>query len=193
MTRAPVERAGRSDARRNRARLTEVAAAAFRDEGLDVGVDEIARRAGVGVATLYRHFPSKTDLIQAVMDAVLDDLDAAATKALGAADPEHAVARFLKATLALQCRNRGFLEALAHHDLPAGMRDRLSRRTRAILEPVVAAGHATGAIRAEVDAGDMLVVVRMLGVVSGAPRRRSGDRYLAILLRGLAASPGGDA
>src|SRR3954452_13134873 len=109
MTSAPVERAIRSDARRNRARLTEVAAAAFRDEGLDVGVDELARRAGVGVATLYRHFPAKTDLILAVMDAVLDDFEAGATKALKGADPKQAVARFLRATLALQGRNRGFL------------------------------------------------------------------------------------
>jgi AcrR family transcriptional regulator len=186
MTSAPVERAIRSDARRNRARLAEVAAAAFRDEGLDVGVDEIARRAGVGVATLYRHFPAKTDLILAVMDAVLDDLDAGAVKALDGADPDQAVARFLRSALTLQCRNRGFLETLAYHDLPAGVRDRLSRRTRAILEPVVAAGHATGTIRRELDAADLLVVVRMLGVVSSAPRRRSADRYLDVLLRGLA-------
>ena len=187
MTRAPVERTPRSDARRNRARLTEVATAAFRDEGLDVGVDEIARRAGVGVATLYRHFPAKTDLIQAVTDAVLDELEEAATKALSAAAPEDAVARFLRAAVALQCRNRGFFEALAHHDLPAGVRDRLSRRARAILEPVVAAGHATGTIRTELDAADLLVVLRMLGAVAAAPRRRSADRYVAMLLRGLAA------
>jgi AcrR family transcriptional regulator len=186
MTSAPVERAIRSDARRNRARLTEVAAAAFRDEGLDVGVDELARRAGVGVATLYRHFPAKTDLILAVMDAVLDDFEAGANKALKGADQKQAVARFLRATLALQCRNRGFLETFAHHDLPAGVRDRLTRRTRAILEPVVAAGHATGTIRPELDAADLLVVVRMLGVVSSAPRRRATDRYLGVLLRGLA-------
>jgi AcrR family transcriptional regulator len=185
MTRT-VERAGRSDARRNHARLTEVAAAAFRDEGLDVGVDEIARRAGVGVATLYRHFPAKTDLILAVMEAVLDDFEVAAAKALRPAAPEQAVARFLRSTLTLQCRNRGFLETFAHYDLPADVRDRLSRRARAILEPIVAAGHATGTIRPDLDAADLLVVVRMLGAVSAAPRRRSAERYLAILVRGLA-------
>jgi AcrR family transcriptional regulator len=185
MTRVSVARATRSDARRNRARLIDVAAAAFRDEGLDVGVDEIARRAGVGVATLYRHFPAKTDLILAVLDAVLDDLDAVATKALDAADPAQAVARFLKGALALQCRNRGFLEALAQHDLPAGVRDSLSRRTRTILGPIVATGHRTGTIRPELDAADLLIIVRMLGAVSAAPKRRSPDRYLDILLRGL--------
>jgi AcrR family transcriptional regulator len=187
MSPASGERAPRSDARRNRARLTEVAAAAFRDEGLDVGVDDLARRAGVGVATLYRHFPSKTDLVLAVLDTVLDDLDAAAAKALAAGDPERAVARFLKSVLGLQCRNRGFLEALAQHDLPAGVRDTLGRRARTILGPVVEAGHRTGTIRPELDAADLLVIVRMLGTGSVAPRRRSADRYLEILLRGLAA------
>ena len=72
----------RSDARRNRARLIEVAATAFRDEGLDIGVDELARRAEVGIATLYRHFPAKTDLIVAVMDRVFADLSRAADEAL---------------------------------------------------------------------------------------------------------------
>src|SRR3954451_1071888 len=93
-----AERAMRSDARRNRARLIEVAAAAFRDEGLEIGVDELARRTGVGVATLYRHFPAKADLILAVMDTVLDELDAAAGAALSTGSPERALERFLNAT-----------------------------------------------------------------------------------------------
>src|ERR1700712_3206314 len=105
-----AERPIRSDARRNRARLIDVAATAFRDEGLDVGVDELARRAGVGVATLYRHFPAKPDLILAVVGTVLDDLEAAAAAAAGDAQPERVVARFLDAALRLHCRNRGFLE-----------------------------------------------------------------------------------
>jgi AcrR family transcriptional regulator len=182
-----TERSTRSDARRNRARLIEVATEAFRDEGLEVGVDEIARRAGVGVATLYRHFPAKTDLILAVTEAVLDDLGVVVTTALEGSEPDQALARFLKSALALHCRNRGFLEALARHDLPAGVRDDLARRTRAMLKPIVAAGHRTGTLRPELDAADLLVVMRMLGVVSTAPRRRSPDRYLATLLRGLAA------
>src|ERR1700712_998555 len=100
-----AERPIRSDARRNRARLIEVAAEAFRDEGLDVGVDELARRAGVGVATLYRHFPAKPDLILAVTEGVLDELERAADS------PGQTVAGFLDAALRLHCRNRGFLEA----------------------------------------------------------------------------------
>jgi AcrR family transcriptional regulator len=178
----------RRDARRNRGRLIEAAAASFRDEGLDVAVDEIARRAGVGVATLYRHFPAKTDLIVAVTETVLDDLDGAARAALEAPGGG-AVARFLEGALAHQCRNRGFLEALSQHDLPPAARRRLTRRVTAILDPIVAAGHESGSLRGELDASDLLVVVRMLGTVVTARGRRSPEPYLSILLRGLSERP----
>jgi AcrR family transcriptional regulator len=179
-----AEHSMRADARRNRARLIEVAAEAFRDEGLDIGVDELARRTGVGVATLYRHFPAKTDLIQAVMDTVLDELGAAADEALSG-PPEQALERFLAATVIVQCENRGFLQAFAHHDLPDAVRDALSRRAVELLEPIVAAGHASGTYRAEFDATDLLVVVRMLGALSTRRERRAADAYVATLLRGL--------
>lgn len=185
MSPVPLERPLRRDALRNRARLTDVAAAAFRGEGLDVGVDELARRAGVGIATLYRHFPAKADLIQAVMDLVLDELEAAAATAVRA-EPDEIVARFLDAAMGLQCRNRGFLEALAQHDLPPGVRERIRRRTRDILRPVLAAGHAAGTVAPEVDASDLLVYIRMLGAVSSVPAGRGRGLYLATLLRGLA-------
>ena len=182
-----LERPRRSDARRNRARLIEVAGEAFRAEGLDIGVDEIARRAGVGVATLYRHFPAKTDLIVAVMDGVMDELQTAAVAALESPRPELVPAAFLNAALAVQCQNRGFIEALSRHELPAEVRDQLSRRALTILEPVVAAGHATGTIRPELDAVDLLMVLRMLGTVSAPLQRRSPEGYVAMLLRGLGA------
>jgi AcrR family transcriptional regulator len=183
----PLDRPLRSDARRNRERLTEAAAAAFRDDGLDVAVDEIARRAGVGVATLYRHFPAKTDLVVAVTEAVLDDLAADAAGALDGPDTD-VVACFLGAALRHQCRNRGFIQALAQQDLPDAARRRLKRRVVAILEPVVEAGHRSGSIRREVGADDLLVIVRMLGVVVSRGRR-SAEPYLSILLRGLREAP----
>ena len=176
----------RSDARRNRDRLTEVAIAAFRDEGLDVAVDEIARRSGVGVATLYRHFPAKSDLILAVVHTVLDDLEAAADAALAAPPADATLERFFRAALGQHCRNRGFLAALAEQDLPPEARTALIARATAILEPIVAAGHRTGTLRPDLDATDLLVFVRMLGVVAAARSGRSPDRYLEPLLDGLA-------
>ena len=189
MSAAVVDRPLRADAARNRARLTVAAAAAFRDDGLGVAVDEIARRAGVGVATLYRHFPAKADLVVAVTDAVLDDLAAVAADAL-AGPQATVVARFLEEALGHQCRNRGFVQALSQHAFPPAARRRLKRRVTAILAPVVDAGHRSGSLRADVDATALLLVVRMLGVVV-ATDGRGGDRdlHLSILLRGLASEP----
>jgi AcrR family transcriptional regulator len=178
-----AERSMRSDARRNRARLIEVAAAAFRDEGLEIGVDELARRTGVGVATLYRHFPAKADLISAGLETVFDELEEAAQAALAT---DSVLASFLQSTVTVQCQNRGFLQALAQHDLPSEVRDAFSLRALAILEPIVAAGHAAGTYRDELDVVDLLVVVRMLGAISTRPVRRPADAYIAALLRGLA-------
>ena len=177
------DRPTRRDAVRNRRRLTDAAVEAFRDEGLDISVDEIARRAGVGVATLYRHFPAKSDLVLAVTEATLDELEAAVVAALAEGDPLGATRRFLDATLDLQRRNRGFLQALAEHELADEVRACLVRRTMAILEPVVAAGHRTRTVRPELGAADLLVVVRMLSAASADASNRAVD----VLARGLAA------
>lgn len=187
MTPREAERPVRSDARRNRAALTEAAAAAFRDEGLDVAVDEISRRAGVGVATLYRHFPAKADLIRAVMDAVIDDLGAAAAAALAEAEPDEVLERFLAAGLDQQQQNRGFLEAIAQHGLDDEVREGLGRRMLDMLQPIVTVAHRTGTLRPELDAVDLLVVLRMLGATFSPVDPRSPDRYLGVLLRGLLA------
>ena len=181
MTPAPVELSARSDARRNRAKLIETAALAFRDEGLDVTVDEIARRSGVGVATLYRHFPAKSDLVLAVMLLVHEEFEEAARAVIAVGRPEDVVARFLVAAQTLQDRNRGFLETLAG-SMPADGRDELQRRTVQSLEPVAAVARQAGAVPPDFDALDLLVLVRMLAVASKSPRR---ERYLALLLSGL--------
>jgi AcrR family transcriptional regulator len=178
-----VELSARSDARRNRAKLIETAAVAFRDEGLDVPVDEIARRSGVGVATLYRHFPAKGDLVLAVMVLVHEEFERAAREAIAGGEPGGVVERFLAAVQDLQDRNRGFLEALAR-SVPADGRDELQRRTVASLDTVVDVARRADALPAGFDAQDLLVIVRMLAVASKSPRR---ERYRALLLAGLAA------
>jgi AcrR family transcriptional regulator len=177
----------RRDAVRNRARLARAAAAAFRDEGLDVAVDAIARRAGVGVATLYRHFPTKLDLIVAVTEAVCEDLDAAATAALAGAD-EDVLRAFLGAAMEQQHENRGFLEAITQHALPAEAREDLAERVLAMIEPVVAAAHRAGTLARHLDAEDLLVAMRMLGAAAaGTVRPRPPETALRVVLGGLAA------
>jgi AcrR family transcriptional regulator len=176
----------RRDAVRNREALTAAATAAFREEGLDIPVDEIARRAGVGVATLYRHFPAKPDLIVAVTESVLDDLGAAAAAALAAGGD--VLRDFLAAALEQQHANRGFLEALGQAGLPDAARAALAGRVLTMLAPIVAAAHAAGTLHADLDADDLLVAIRMLGATTATPGTRPPRpaRHLAVVLGGLA-------
>src|SRR5689334_23961309 len=81
-----ADRALRADARRNRQRIVEGACAVFRERGLDVPLEEIADRAGVGIATLYRRFPTREELIAAVFEAQLLEVATAAEEALESAD-----------------------------------------------------------------------------------------------------------
>ena len=103
----------RKDAQRNRDRIIAATRAAFQERGLDVGVDEIARRAGVGMGTLYRHFPTKDALIDAIVDARFAELTEAAERALEAPDAWDGFAGFLASAVELQATDRGFKDALA--------------------------------------------------------------------------------
>src|SRR5262249_35635899 len=128
MTEAPQRL--RSDAERNRRLVLDAASA---EEGLDVGMAQIARRAGVGNATVFRRFPSKDALIEAIVDAKIAELIAAAERAADIEDPWDALVDLLETTAALQARDHGFFQAteqflLSHPDL--------LRRHRPIIEAV---------------------------------------------------------
>jgi AcrR family transcriptional regulator len=174
----------RRDAARNREALLDAAVKAFRAEGLEIGVDEIARRSGVSVATLYRHFPTKTDLIYAVTELVVDELSGAADVALAGA-PEDALRHLMTAATAQQRENRGFLDALARQTLPMDLRRALTARIIAMLEPVTTVAHAAGTLHESLDAGDVLVAIRMAGVTGTGLEAHPPEHYVALLLGGL--------
>lgn len=167
----------RRDAARNRARLAHAAANAFGDHGLDAGVDEIARRAGVGVATLYRHFPAKADLVRAVLQQEVDALGARVPEMIAAPQPLRA---FLIAAVERQRANRGLLDALAAQSPDGEVRRHLGERLLVALGPLAAAAHASGELRRDLGPEDLLLAVRMLGAAADAPQRS-----LEIALRGL--------
>jgi AcrR family transcriptional regulator len=177
----------RRDAVRNRAALTRAAHAAFREDGLEVAVDAIARRAGVGVATLYRHFPTKQDLVDAVTEAVLGDLEAAAEQALMIRDRSLVLRAFLTAALAQQQENRGFMEAITQHALPEAKLEQLAERVLQIVGPIADAAHEAGTLAPSLGAEDVLSAMRMLGAAAATVRPAMPERYLAVVLGGLAA------
>src|SRR5919205_4078170 len=96
----------RRDAERNRERILDAARRSFAQDGLDISVDEIARRAGVGVGTLYRRFPTKASLVEAIFEDRLDALQPAIDAALAADDPWGALAELIYATVAQQAEDQ---------------------------------------------------------------------------------------
>ncbi len=132
----------RADARRNRARVLGAARCAFGAVGLDAGHHEIARRAGVGVGTVYRHFPDRAALLEAVLLDVLGGLQEGAERALADADAWGAFAGFF-ATLAGAMRaHAGLSEQLDQRGGPrvAEARERLVETIRGLCEAARAGG-----------------------------------------------------
>ena len=170
---------------RNRARLIEAAAHAFREDGLGASVNAIAERAGVNVATLYRHFPTKDALIVAVLETVLEPLVAARDRALATGDPAEALRTFFREAVRLPDENRGLVDALGRYPKASEVRQQLREPAIEIVTPLVERLHRDGQLRRDFDALDLLVALHMLvGAAEGREPERN-DRYAEMILRGL--------
>jgi AcrR family transcriptional regulator len=183
---APV-RPLRADAARNRARVLDAARAAFAEGGLDVGVEEIARRAGVGKGTLYRRFPTKEALVRAIFDDILEEIDRLVQEADSEPDAWTAFTRYLHATARMQASNQGFYDVVAQRlgaaALTNGQRERVTSLTAGILKRAQEAG----VVRLDLVPEDVQLMLRMVGATTRrAPDGSSMDehwpRYLGLLL-----------
>jgi AcrR family transcriptional regulator len=150
--------AERVDARRNRARLLEAARGLFAQRGVDVSVREIAGEAGVGVATVYRHYPTRDDLVDAVLVDAYEELFAAAERALAEEDAWRGFTTLLEETLALCARNRGLKDAF---ETRRGRRtaELMRRRIRPVFAELVARAQRQGSLRADFTAEDVPLVI----------------------------------
>jgi AcrR family transcriptional regulator len=146
------------DARRNRARLVAAAQQLLASEGIDVPVREIADRAGVGIATLYRHFPTREDLVDAVLENAFDQYVAIAEDALRQADGWSGFTRFIEQVLVLHARNRSLrdvVETRAHgRDRAAAMR----RRIAPLVARLVERAQVEGTLRSDFASQDIALV-----------------------------------
>jgi AcrR family transcriptional regulator len=185
----------RVDAERNRERVLAAARAVFARRGLEAGVDEIAREAGVGVGTLYRRFPTKDDLILAIvadaMGVLLEEIDAAARLE----DPWEGVETAMLALAESMAADRGFVDAVREHLLTLPPFLSLRERLLGAWEPLVARGRAAGVLRDDVEPLDLLLLAR--GVVRMPPDRDDVDprlwrRYMAVVLDGLRVQGAGE-
>ncbi|WP_233584024.1 TetR/AcrR family transcriptional regulator [Micromonospora sp. CV4] len=174
----------RADALRNRERLLEAAIQAFSRPGPEVTLDAIARAAGVGIGTLYRHFPTREALIEAAYRNELGKLCDAAPDLLDQSPPDRALRAWMSRFIDYLATKRGMADALrlviATGTNPyAQSRDRLLEA----LGRLLAAGAAAGTVRADVDTGDVLV--SLSGISLAAGERAQADRLLDLLMDGL--------
>jgi AcrR family transcriptional regulator len=174
----------RADARRNRERVLAAAREAFAEAGFGVPLDVIAARAGVGPGTVYRHFPTKEALFEAVTVARVRDLVALARAGAGAPDPGAALDGFL-ARLAE--------EAVAKRDLPealGGVGEAAVAIARTelhgALDTLLARARAAGAVRAEIGATELIALLKgLLQAVQASADPELPARLLAVVRDGL--------
>jgi AcrR family transcriptional regulator len=178
----PVEetRPQRADARRNRERILQAARTAFADRGQDVQMDEIAERAGVGVGTVYRHFPTKEALVlELVRESVGGCIEAAAA-ALEHEDPWEAVELVVRDNAQNMARNRGLRDAMAGVDFPDDCpweNSQLRGHAAALIERAQNAG----AMRAGITVDDYQALMCGLAaaIASGGDPERQSEFALA--------------
>jgi len=174
----------RADARDNRERAVAAAREAFAAAGLEVPMREVARRAGIGVATLYRHFPTRTDLVTAVLAERVEACSAQVRQALDDPDPWRALSGIVLAFADRQIHDQALNEALlGSGDLVDERRD----HARALNE-LVARARAAGVLRDGVDADDVragLLAIASLRRLPPATSAQVIGRVADLVLAGL--------
>jgi AcrR family transcriptional regulator len=185
----------RADAERNRRALLDAAVEVFGERGLDATVSEIARRAGVGQGTAFRHFPTKEHLIAAVVAAQLDQLTQRAIELLDEPDALLALRELLHTGSGLMIANQGFKDAAA--STPVFEDPAVEESHRRLLEAggqLLARAQATGAVREDLTAEDIPILCCAVGAtdiprLDGQPAL--WERYFELIFAGLCAPVAG--
>ena len=180
----------RRDAQANRDRIVAAARDAFADEGIDVPVEEIARRAGVGMGTLYRHFAAKEDLIDAVFAESIGKFVEAAQEALVVEDAWAGFCGFLERALVLHFENSGLKDVVVTRAHGRARLEEARAQMRPLVRELVERAQAQGTLRADFSPTDVSmlfwtgarVIEATASVAPGAWRR-----YLGMQLDGLRA------
>jgi AcrR family transcriptional regulator len=193
MTSTPMPRCApvrplRRDAELNRQRILRAAAEIFTEQGLEATLDDVARQAGVGVGTVYRRFPDKEALADALFTDRLDALVALAEDALADPDEWGSLVSFLEQAGALLAADRGlrqlFMFATYGYDRVGQARARM----QPLVSTLVSRAQAAGAVRADLRPTDVPLIEFMLAGVAEYTRNARPQvwrRYLALLLDGL--------
>jgi len=187
---APFRPALRADAERNRQRLIASAREMFAGRGLDVPMEDIARHAGVGVATLYRRFPTRADLIAGAFEAKMTAYADAGAEALADPDPWAGFCGYIERVCAMQAGDRGFADVLCM-SFPADQRFEAERdRAYQNFLDLVHGAQAAGRLRADFVAEDLVILLMAnAGVVAGTADAApdAGRRFAAYMIQAFCA------
>lgn len=192
---ADQTRKPRADAVRNRDRVLEAAKVVFNAGGPEASLEAVAKRAGVGIGTLYRHFPAREDLFEAVYRREVEQLSELAEQLKNAKDPVDALRRWLRSNVEFVATKKGMSAALAltfqsSSDLAAFSMDRLTKAIGSLLDRAVAAG----LMRADVSPEDLLRALVGMCYMHDQPGWQSSVlRMLDVFVDGLRVQPGAKA
>jgi AcrR family transcriptional regulator len=180
----------RADARRNRERVISAAAVVFAEQGHEAQMDDVAKRAGVGVGTVYRHFPTKEALIEALAVNCFEKIVAAGKEALLNPDPWEAFSGALWAGAELTASDRSFTEIVGELSGPMPLPPSLQCEMEETYGELIRRAQASGELRADLVLDD--VGMFMCGIGVGARKTHTcpdaWKRHLAIIIDGLRAS-----
>jgi len=182
-----TERPMRADARRNRDLLLAAAIAAFSTPDADVALESIARDAGVGIGTLYRHFPTRESLIEAAYRSELERLCDAVPALLAKNQPDIALRAWMDLFIDYMATKRGMAEALRAVIASGGNPFAHSRELLlAAVSTLLAAGVDVSTVRSDVEAADVLASLSGISLAVGDPaQREQASRLLDLLVDGL--------
>jgi AcrR family transcriptional regulator len=183
-----ADRPLRRDAERNRQRILAAAAEVLSERGLDATLDEVARTAGVGVGTVYRRFPDKESLIEALFRDRIDAMVLAAEQALTEPDPWQALVSYLEFAIELMAGNAGLRQILMFSTYGKDRVAYARSRMQPVITQLVERAQASGDLRPDFAGTDMKMIVFMLSSLAeyAAPARPDlWRRYLALLIDGL--------
>jgi len=179
----------RADAQRNRIHLLETAKAAFAEKGPGASLDEIARTAGVGAGTLYRHFPTRDALIEAVYRNETEQLVASATRLAETQSPTGALREWLLLFVDYMAAKQGMYEAL--NSIVGGTSELYSASTEQMKRAItmlIARAVASGDINLDLDPFDLLrALAGVANINAGADGKQAAKRMVDILIAGMRA------
>jgi AcrR family transcriptional regulator len=179
-----VSRPMRADARRNRARILAAAEAVFAEKGPSASTEEVAERAGVAIGTIFRHFPTKRDLLEAIMKDALARLTEQATAL--AAGPGDGLFTFFADLVAQAAEKKTVVELLSENGVGLTMADAVRPLAREV-ETLLAHAQDAGAVRPDVRGAEVMALLAATcqGALQGGWDQDLRERTLAIVFTGL--------